>query len=181
MSKYRRPHRHERRQQHAVKMRLETLKAESDFAPNKPRTKSIVTVESTHKSKLGAQHVRKQLRRSPTFHKGVVITVDGVDVPVDTTVGIKDNPQPFTQLPNTFTLTDIERAKLETMTMPTKAKQLRLIPMLANFGYVKGEFPTVTIPWIEPKPQGMELALLRINLKPDYQNDIEILNSINIH
>ena len=130
-----RPHRRERRKAYALKMRQESLDNAPSFAPNKPRSQSIVSVNATHKSKLGAQHVRKQLRRKPTFHKGVVITVDGVDVPVDTTVGIKDNPTPFTQLPNTFTLTDSERAKLETMTMPTKAKQLRLIPMLADFGY----------------------------------------------
>ena len=168
MSKYHRPHRHERRQQYAVKMRVEYLKSETDFAPNKPRSKSVVTVESTERARFGRAHSANALRRGE-YHNRKVET------------NLVDNPQPFTPMPSTFTLTDSERAKLETMTMPTKAKQLRLIPMLANFGYVKGEFPTVTIPWVQPKLEGMELALLRINLKPDYQNDIEILNNINIH
>jgi len=128
MSKYYRPSKHER-------LRLRALRAESDFAPNRPRSKSVVTVESTHKSKLGAQHIRKQLRRQPTFHGDVYQSTRLQTDYQDTSVGIKDNPQPFTQLPNTFTLTDSERAKLETMTMPTKSKQLRLIPMLADFGY----------------------------------------------
>ena len=44
-------------------MRLETLKAESNFAPNKPRTKSIVTVESTERARLGRAHVANALRR----------------------------------------------------------------------------------------------------------------------
>jgi hypothetical protein len=63
MSKYHRPHRHERRQQHAVKARVEYLKSETDFAPNKPRTKSIVTVESTERAKFGRAHIANALRR----------------------------------------------------------------------------------------------------------------------
>ena len=139
MSKRYRPHRHERRQQYAVKMRLETLKAESNFAPNRPRTKSVVTVESTHRSKLGAQHVRKQLRRSPTFHRGVKINGE----PVDTTVGIKDNPTPFTQLSDTFTLTDSERATLQAMACPIKPEQLKTFPI--NPQWIRDMFTQATI------------------------------------
>ena len=115
MSKYYRPSKHER-------LRLRALRAESDFAPNKSRTQSIVTVESTERARFGRAHSANALRRGE-YHNRKVET------------NLVDNPTPFTQLPNTFTLTNSERAKLETMTMPTKSKQLRLIPMLADFGY----------------------------------------------
>ena len=132
-----RPHRRERRKAYALKMRQESLDNAPSFAPNKPRSQSIVSVNATHKSKLGAQHVRKQLRRKPTFHKGVVITVDGVDVPVDTTVSIKDNPTPFTQLPNTFTLTDTEHAKLETLAMPEISSEQDMYRRALRLPYFK--------------------------------------------
>ena len=122
MSKRYRPHRHERRQQYAVKMRVEYLKSETDFAPNKPRTKSVVTVESTERARFGRAHVANALRRGE-YHNRKVET---------NPIGKRET---FTPMPSTFTLTDSERATLETMTMPTKAKQLRLIPMLADFGY----------------------------------------------
>ena len=115
MSKYHRPTKYER-------LRLRALRAQSGFAPNNPRTKSVVAVESTERARFGRAHVANALRRGE-YHNRKVET------------NLVDNPTPFTQLPNTFTLTDSERAKLETMTMPTKSKQLRLIPMLADFGY----------------------------------------------
>ena len=143
MSKRYRPHRHERRQQYAVKMRVEYLKSETDFAPNKPRTKSVVTVESTHKSKLGAQHIRKQLRRQPTFHGDVYQSTRLQTDYQDTSVGIKDNPQPFTQLSDTFTLTDTERATLQAMACPIKPEQLKTFPI--NPQWIRDMFTQATI------------------------------------
>tara|TARA_Y100000310_G_scaffold64571_1_gene60061 strand:- start:584 stop:1057 length:474 start_codon:yes stop_codon:yes gene_type:complete len=113
-----RPHRRERRKAYALKMRQESLDNAPSFAPNKPRSQSIVSANATHKSKLGAQHVRKQLRRQPTFHGDVYQSTRLQTDYQDTSVGIKDNPTPFTQLSDTFTLTNSERAKLETLGTP---------------------------------------------------------------